>query len=243
MGTVSIGFGTCIVLIRTDEEIYIAADTLRNQKDRSEEGAISESQEHICKVIERANVVFASSGLNYLIETNFYVQEIFKALVDPQKTISKNLDLLEPIIKQKHLDALTYIGAHPEYDYNLIKDNPVHIAIVGLENDKPFMAVIKIFAEGPPNAPTNRIERQNNPGKAFGPVKYYEMGCPDLVEVADGRGCLPNIQDGISEWLDTLMRWAIKNQEEPPTIGGDITLLRVSNAGVEWINRPEACKE
>jgi len=92
-----LAFGTCIIFVRTPDEIYVAADTRRTTIDIDDE---AECLEPACKVVKlgtsvlEKNVYAAVAGLSSH-EGIFDAFETCKRVFDPSKSIGENLESIE----------------------------------------------------------------------------------------------------------------------------------------------------
>jgi hypothetical protein len=107
--------GTCVIFAITAEEIYVAADTQRNETEILKDGSELESKDYVCKILKAGRIYAASSGLNYYDDTQFYVQDSCKTLLDARRSIRENIAIIEAELYEKYYRTAEHIRKlHPE---------------------------------------------------------------------------------------------------------------------------------
>ena len=232
--------------MRTSDRIYVAADSLQNESNRSDDGSESESPCDVCKIGRVGKIYLASSGLSrfeHEDKTKISIQELCKETIDPGRTIRDNIHLIEESLYETCLETARYICEKWIEKFDCLERNPVHIALFGIENESPVVSSIRFHALGPDDPGIEVCKRYNVGADSRDPVDYI-LGCEVLMDKMKRSGALPNIQGDIRLWLERAMRQCVLYQGEPKTIGGEIALLRIESSGEEvWIQRPDICKD
>lgn len=96
--------GTCIVAIRTPDEIVIGSDSFENVCDGK--------QNIVCKLGIVGDIVFATAGLSRVFdgdtfEEHFNLREIVRGEIDPQVPLEANIRRIVSAVEAK---AKTYFG-------------------------------------------------------------------------------------------------------------------------------------
>lgn len=237
-----LAFGTCIIFSRTPDEIYVAADTQQTKMKDDLSGP--ECTESVCKILKLGTSTYlASSGLAYL--ENVEVREWCKGVFDKDRSIRENIELIHDCLRDKCLRTITDVALNKkqQFDLDLFKKNPIHVALFGLEYELLVISAIKFSPVGSGNPKIDVCKEYNVGTERTDPS--YKMGYCRAINGVGGV-MLPDIKDvGIKTWIEWAMRLSLAPHKHPKLDGPDFVILRVGVGGEEeeWPRPSEACKD
>src|ERR1700754_3333054 len=231
-----IGIGTCIVGILTSEQLTFGADSLRSYQNGK--------QEHICKIVQARKIFFTSSGLSIHSESKFSIQSLCRTAIKKGKTIDKSIKILEKIARQPLLRVYKSAFAKDQHYFNsVIKENPVSVAIFGLEEKKLILRAVAFKPIEENGRIAIHIKRTDFKGEE-GDEASICLGCPSVIDLA-WSPTMPDPQVDPVAYIKYAINWAIAHEagigDGKKLIGGPIDILRVSKQGSQWIQKKAEC--
>ncbi len=229
---------TCIVIIRTADEIVAAADSMGRRGD----GAALAT----CKIVQAdRHIFFAASGLTNNPPTKFTVDALARRAAAVQGTISEKADRLSELLPNPLREGLIEIKRDfPDKYVRDFPDNAVilNAAFFGFENGAPTIcerAWLKLSNDK--GEPVVKFERARNcPG----------ANCVDDVMFSDlGR------DDEVIAWKRQYKNWNLPILDiahfmvsfeaitYPETVSSPIDILQITRDRARWMQKKENCPE
>lgn len=228
--------GTCIVAVRTPNEIVIGADSFENVRD--EEPAI------VCKIGIVGDIVFATAGLSRVfdgetLENHFTVREIVRSEIEPHMSIEENLCRIVSAVEKKvktYFAATKSEGEKREFLGGLNK--PIEILLGRYEGNILQIAAKRLMRW----APDDRMELYATvlPPCAFPGLRQidcYLAGTYDATLENFDYHRLMETTDLVGTVEDAILIQA----RNDVTVGSPIRIVQINKAGISWRRGEEGC--
>jgi hypothetical protein len=228
---------TTIVVVRTPDEIAIAADSQGTFQGNN----LPINRRTVCKVYQGADgVFFAVAGLVNDPSTGFNVPELVTRESRIGKTMSEKLRRVEDALKAALLAEIPHIkDRDPDGYRRLVGDKgAITVMFAGVEARSPIATGVSVgLAFSPEGSISIDVMRDSCPGNCPNGTKIFWLGEADIIEhtIADRR--IPSL--GPSDLAKFLVQLEIDSGL--PGVGGPIDLLRILPGGTQWIQQKPGC--
>jgi hypothetical protein len=222
----TISFATSIVASRTLDEVIIGADSLGTFDDGK-----TIVTRNVCKIHEHAGVIFAIAGVEVNAATGFNAAALIAAEADKGYPISETIRALETVLKPNLMRELEWQRKErPEMYQRRVVGNqelPLSFVLAGLENGAPVLYARAFKADG-------TILRVDSPNGEF----TMWMGKSAAIERFRAQR-KRRVYNSPIEFVRDLIQLEIDDDE--PTVGGPIDIVRITRRGTGWIQRKSEC--
>lgn len=227
--------GTCIVAIRTPDEIVIGADSFENVRDGK--------QNVVCKIGIVGDIVSATAGLSRVFddetfEEHFNVRQIIRREIDPQVSLEENMRRIVSAVatKAKTYFAIKLEGERLEFLKALNK--PLEIILGRYEENTLRIAAARLMRK----APGDSLELSASvlrpcPFPGLHPVECYLAGTHDAILQDFEFRRLMETSDLVGTVEDAILIQARKDEY----VGGPIRIIQITESGVRWRRGQEGC--
>lgn len=226
--------GTCIVAIRTPDEIVIGADSFERVCDGK--------QNIVCKIGIVGDIVFATAGLSRVFddetfEEHFNVREIVRGEIDPQVPIEENL---RRIVSAVAVKAKAYFAIKLDGErLNFLKalNKPLEIILGRYEENTLRIAAGRLMRKAPDDSlelGASVLRPCRFPGLH---VECYLAGACDAILQDFEFHRLMETPDLVGTVEDAILIQARKDE----SVGGPIRIIQVTESGVRWRREQEGC--
>src|SRR5262245_33054597 len=223
----SITFATSIVSSRTLDEVVIGADSL---------GTFDDGKRivtrNVCKIHEHAGVVFAIAGVEVNSATGFNAATLIADEAAKGRPISETIRAIETVINPNLMRALEWQRKErPEmYQRRGIdkQELPLSFLLAGLETGAPVLYARAFKSDG-------TIQRVDSPNGEF-TLWIGKSAAIERFRAERKR----RVYHSPVDFVRVLVQLEIDDDE--PTVGGPIDLVRITRDGTEWVQRKSECK-
>jgi len=233
-----ITFGTCIVAIRTPNEIILGADSLRRYGDGC--------AEVVCKIGREGNIVFAVAGflgaLDDEAQKNLQVNipEIVGESIRLGFGIADSLGNIKLAIEN---GLAEYIRGCPNDDQSKVlaglKDHGIEVVVCGMENDCPNLSAIELKLKSPFEIDFG-VQILDNIGVGDeGPVPYFAGFCAKYK--AGGVDLSGERVQNVRRLIQMEIMLHEKREKKDRWVGPPIRIVRVDSSGIRWESGDEVC--
>jgi Proteasome subunit len=229
---------TTIVIIRTPQEVVIAADsaaTIRGD-------GLPLTTQTVCKIyqIDSGRMFFAVSGLVNDPRTGFSIPKIVAAESRDGGSMAAKLAAVEREVQAAALRELPHVKERDPAQYAKLIDSKGAVTVVfaGIDAGVPAAAG---FSLGFTASPNGTIEpstiRDSCPGNCPSGNRAFWFGDGDAIERLRATGKLPELV------MPELARYLVQVEIDAgaPDVGGPIDVLRILPAGPVWLQKKPGC--
>ena len=224
---------TTLVIIRTGDEIVIAADSLMTLYGRR--------PQLTCKIRRHGDVVFATAGL--VVSSGGVVEfhTIITNILRRQLPWFEQAAQVEEWLRQPLLRTLRRMAREfpDEFENHLRRGFTFHVSLAGYLDGRPALEMREYFVEQLADGTLAlRVERLSCP-----------KGCPPHSEVfgvgenAEMMRQLADLSD-LPDDLPTLARDLVTAEidHHPRHVGPPVDVVRLGADGIDWVNLKPACQ-
>lgn len=229
--------GTTIVVIRTPDEVVIAADsagTIRGD-------GLSATTESVCKVYELdSRFYFAVSGLVNDPQSGFNIPEIVAAADRDGGSLAARLARMEREVTDAVLRELPQLRKRDPKGYEEIvtSKGAVTVMLAGIDGGSPVATSFSLGLTRSANGMMETsITRDSCPGNCPSGVRAFWFGEGGAIERLCDGGAMPKL--GMPELARYLVQAEI--DARAPNVAGPIDVLRVLSQGPQWVQRKQSC--
>jgi hypothetical protein len=228
---------TTVVVIRTPEEIVIAADSAVTVRFNSQ-SATSKSG---CKIFEvDAKLFFSVSGLVTDGLTGFNIPRIVMSSSLGSGSVAEKLARVEREVEKAVVGELPHMRERDPAGYEkLIRSaGAVTVLLAGIDAGVP---VVTSFSLGLSASATGVIEtsklQESCPGNCPSGVRAFWLGEGDAIQRLRARGGLPAL--GMPE----LARFLVQTEIDAgaPGVAAPVDVLRILPGGPIWVEKKQGC--
>ncbi len=227
---------TTIVVIRTPQEVVIAADSAATfQGDGRPAGT-----ETVCKIYQvNAGLFFAVSGLVNDSRTGFNVPKMVGA-DSAGGSIAEKIARVERAVQAAVLRELPRVKEHDPAGFaSLIgSKGAVTVMLAGIDSGVPMATSFSLgLAESPKGSIEASILRDSCPGNCASGVRVFWFGESGAIERLRAAGRMPAL--GMPE----LARYLVQTEIDAgaPRVGGPVDVLRILPGGPVWVQKKRGC--
>jgi len=234
---VTAAHGTTIVVIRTPEEVVIAADSTSTiQGDGLTPGTAT-----VCKIYEVDNLLFfAISGLANDARSGFSIPQIVATDARAGGSISARLARMERDVTEALLGELPKLkGRDPGGYEKLVRaKGAVTVMLAGMDDGSPMATSFSIgLTRSDKGLIETNVTRESCPGNCTNGVRAFWFGEGGEIERLIHSGGLP--QGSMAELAEHLVEAEIS--AHAPNVGGPVDVLRIRADGPVWVHRKPGC--
>ncbi len=223
---------TTLVIIRTSNEIVIAADSLMT--------LYGHRPQLTCKIRRQGNVVFATAGL---VSTSGGASEFHTVITNilrrrlpwPEQARQVEEWLKEPLLRTlRRMER----GLPDEFHAQLRQGFTLHVSLAGIHDGGPVLEIREYFVERAHDGTLRlRVERLSCPIACPQPTEVFGIGEADemMSRVAHLRQLPPNLA-GLAHELVTA-----EIAKHPEHVGPPVDVIRGARAGIDWVQHKPAC--
>lgn len=228
-------FGTCIVAIRTPNEVILGADSLeRYSRGRDEE---------VCKIVRVGNIVFAVAGVRS-VEDHYRrvdVAEVVRQALTSESSIADSLAKSRLVFEKRTKDYFN--GCEEEDKLHLLaclKGREIEVVVCGMEDDSPNLSVMTFNLKPPFKDMDFSVQTENIGASSSERVPYFAGHCKNRYERAglDMTGDLVSI---VKRLIHDVIMVHERGKESERWCGGPIRIVRVGRSGIKWEPGDEVC--
>lgn len=222
---------TTIILVRTDQSVYIGADSMRILSTVSE----PRGRLLVCKIRRVGNTYVVASGPVEYPPTGFVLSELVDRAARSPGSLADKADALDGIALKPFTEVATHLRAHhPQFSHLYLDSYFIQVAFVGFEDGKPVVTMRKYM----PKIAQDLL--------SLSVASCPSTECPPAVNIwligggkvawgrlaSDPRFLLDrDTPDAIRELIN------LQIAATPDKAGPPISILRVQAMGARWIER------
>jgi hypothetical protein len=231
---------TTIVVIRTPQEVVIAADSAATfQGDGRPAGT-----ETVCKIYQvNAGLFFAVSGLVSDSRTGFSIPQIV-ASGSATGSMAERIARVERAVQAAVLREIPRVKERDPAGYATLigSKGAVTVMLAGIDSGVPVATSFSLgLAESRKGSPKGSIEtsilRDSCPGNCASGVRVFWFGESGAIERLRAAGRMPAL--GMPE----LARFLVQTEIDAgaPRVGGPVDVLRILPGGLVWVQKKPGC--
>jgi hypothetical protein len=229
---------TTIVIIRTPQEVVIAADsaaTIRGD-------GLPATTRTVCKIYQLAGdrLFFAASGLMNDPQTGFNIPGIVASASQYGDSMSTRLAAVESEVQAAVLRELPRVKERDPAEYAKLINSKGAVTVVfaGIEAGAPAAAGFSLgLAVSPRGAIEPSIIRDSCPGNCPSGVRAFWFGEGGAIERLRATGEMPKL--GMPELARYLVQ--VEIDAGASDVGGPVDVLRILPGGPVWVQRKPGC--
>lgn len=224
---------TTLVIIRTGDEIVMAADSLMT--------LYGHRPKLTCKIQRYGDVVFATAGL--VVSSGGVVEfhTIITNILRRQLPWSKQAAQVEEWLRQPLLRTLRRLSREfpEEFDAHLQRGFTFHVSLAGWRDGQPALEMREYFVEQEDDQTlTLRVERMSCPGQCSPHAEVFGVG--ENAELMRRLGALRELPADLPGLARDLVNSEIAHH--PDHVGPPVDVVRLDRSGVNWVNLKPACQ-
>jgi hypothetical protein len=232
---VGLGFGTSVVALRTPTAIILGGDT----KVTDGNGANGRAK---CKVGLTKEVAFGESGILMVPSRGFFAVDIINHALNGDGTLANRVAAFDTAIREPFVRISTELRAsNPSGYQTLVKDKVVFsVVFATVEAHVPKLMMLYYIASEEQGEIVLTPKRYNCPGDCDGGIGFVMLGDND-ANTADVKAH-PTIWKTLGP--ERAVRHLIEDEiaDKPDSVGLPLTIVRLSNGKVAWIEDRNQCK-
>jgi hypothetical protein len=227
---------TTIVVIRTPQEVVIAADSAATFQGDGR----PVTTETVCKIYRvNDSLFFAVSGLVNDSRTGFNIPEIV-ASSSGSGTMAEKLARVERAVQAAVLRELPRVKERDPAGYSKLigSKGAVTVMLAGIDAGAPVATSFSLGLTASPKGPIETsILRDSCPGNCPSGVRVFWFGEVDAVERLRAAGRLPALA------MPELARYLVQAEIDAgaPSVGGPVDVLRILPSGPVWVQKKQGC--
>ena len=224
--------GSVIVVIRTADEIVMAADSLLS--------STSEPSAYTCKIRQVGDSFFAVSGIGDDPDTGYDVWDIADKALNTAGSLENRVAYFESVVQPQLIKELQHIRERAPALYVKYKDtiSSLDIIFCGVENGALVFYHRGFKAVGDETIsliPSSQDCAANCDSETHIPL----LGHADAItRLRDNNG----ITGQPELWMVARNLVKAEIDSGDPKVGGDIDVLRITKSGNQWIQRKQECE-
>jgi hypothetical protein len=228
--------GTTIVVIRTPQEVVIAADSAATFQGDGRPVATGT----VCKIYRvNDSLFFAVSGLVNDSRTGFSIPEIV-ASGSAGGSIAEKLATMERAVQGAVLRELPRVKERDPAGYATLMGSKgaVTVTLGGIDAGAPIVTGFSLGLAASPNGSIEtNILRDSCPGNCASGVRVFWFGEVAAVERLRASGRLPALA------MPELARYLVQAEIDAgaPGVGGPVDVLRILPSGPVWLQKKQGC--
>jgi hypothetical protein len=223
---------TTLAIIRTGDEIVIAADSLMTLYGRR--------PQLTCKIRRHGDVVFATAGLVSTSDGRVEFHTVITNILRRQLPWPEQARQVEEWLKEPLLRTLRRMQRElpEEFQAQLSQGFTLHVSLAGIHGGGPALEIREYFVERAADETLRlRVDRLSCPGSCPHPTEVFGIGETDemMRRVAQFRH-LPSDLPALAYDLVSA-----EIAQHPEHVGPPVDVIRVSRTGVAWVRLKAAC--
>jgi hypothetical protein len=232
-----ITLGTCIVAIRTPNEVILGADSLERYSDGSK-------NEKVCKIVRVGNIVFAIAGVSVVEDDEAQnrrvnIAEMIRQALTSGSSIADSLAKLRPVLEKVIKQYFKDCSEEDQLQLlACLRDRVIEVVVCGMEDDSPKLSVLKFSFKRFFEHIDSCVEIEDIGVNSAERVSYFAGYCKNERIGRDLTGDLVSV-------VRRLIHYEIKihemGKESDRWCGGPIRIVRVDGSGVKWEPGDEVC--
>ena len=225
---------TTLAIIRTSDQIVIAADSLMTLYGRR--------PQLTCKIGRHGGVVFATAGLvstsGGAIELHGTITNILRrGLPWDGQTRQVAEWIREPLLR-----TLRRMARHlpDEFQEQLHQSFTLHVSLASIIDGRPSLEMLEYFIEQEEGGSLGlRVERFSCPGACTNATEVFGIGeTEEMMAVVTQLRRLP---DDVTRLAHDLVTTEIAHR--PDYVGPPVDVISLSAAGIDWVALKPACRD
>ena len=223
---------TTIAILRTSNELVIAADSLMTLYDGRPQQA--------CKIRRHGDVVFATAGLVVSSEGVLDLPQVISNVLRRPVTWTEHVQTIEDRLQEPLLRTLRRLRREmpDEFRQRILQGFVLHVTLAAFRDGHPVLEMLEFFAE------TNggdelriRVQRKSCPDQCPRDIDVFAVGETEAMmrELRDLRQFPPDLA---AFGRDLVMR---QIRSTPMFVGPPVDVIRIAADGVHWVNRKPSC--
>jgi len=229
--------GTSVVVIRTPQEVVIAADSaVIIQGD-----GLTPSTGSACKIFAVDDkLYFAVSGIVNDSHTGFHVPEIVASIARQGGAPSAMQTKIETEVTAAVLRELPEVKIRDPQGFEKLAKAPgaVSVMLAGIDKGVPFATSFSLgLTRSADGSAAPVILRDSCPGNCASGVRAFEVGESAAIEQLRKSGGMPALP------MPELARYLVQAEidSRAPNVGGPIDVLRITPEGPIWVQKKSSC--
>ena len=223
---------TTLVIIRTPDQVVIAADSRRVWHGGDQRPELT------CKLGTHDDVIFAMAGL--VIENNFDADALANKVLDTPGTLEERAQALERVLRGPLLGMLARIrhelpGLFAE---QLESGFVLNVTLAAVRNQVAQVEMLDFYTETAPDGALRlRVVPVSCPRDCPRAIELFAVG--ETAALMQHLSILPQFPAGLPGLAAQLIE--IEIADRPALVGPPVDVIRAAGAGVEWLQRKPAC--
>jgi len=231
--------GTAIVIIRTDDEIVVAADSRAISERYPDWKPVTTN---ICKIHKLHDTFyFATAGFRSDFTGTFNVVTAIRKSHNESRSISQTVEASEAFIRSSFLETLNkHKRENPEnFKKNFARSSVVDLAFVGVEHGSMVVYIRRLRAQDDVAGLSVNVHPETCPGHCRTPNEILMIGDGWRAMNEYVRQLDPKTPARLAEVAKNAVSAAIAKSQ---TVGLPIDILRIDRRGSSWIEVKNECR-
>ena len=223
---------TTLAIIRTPSHVIIAADSLLVWYGGNRRPQLT------CKLDSHDDVIFAMAGLE--LENDFDAYALVRLVLATPGRLEERAQVLERVLRGPLLGMLNRIRRKlPRQFAEQIESGFVlNVTLAAVRNHVAQLEILDFYAETSPDGTLQlRLVRVSCPRDCPQPTEVFGVG--ETAAMMRHLRTLPRFPAGLPTLAEQLVEIEIAGR--PALVGPPVDVVRVGDAGVEWLQRKPAC--
>ena len=224
---------TTLAIIRTGNQIVMAADSLMTLYDRR--------PQLTCKIRRHGDVVFATAGLVVTSDGALEFHDIITTILRRRLPWGQQADQVEEWLREPLLRALRRMEQElpDEFEAQLRQSFTLHLSLAAVNDGTPTLEMREFFVERDPDGVLRlRVERFSCPGSCPNTTEVFGIGeTAEMMRLVTELRRLPSDVAGLAHQLV-----AMEIESNPEHVGPPVDVVRLSPAGIDWVTLKPACR-
>ena len=225
---------TTLAIVRTQEQVIIAADSLLIWYGGDRRPQLA------CKVDAHADVIFAMAGLVRSPENDFDANRLTHTVLRTPGPLSERMRVLERLLRDRLHGTLTGIRRNlpgllaDQFESGFV----LNITLATVRNRIASLEMRDFYAVTTPDGALQlRVARMSCPRDCAQPAEIFGVG--ETTAMMNYLDTLPGIPSKLPGLAEHLVRLEIADQ--PALVAPPIDVVRVGSNGIQWLQRKPAC--
>ena len=223
---------TTLVIIRTPDQVIIAADSRRVWRGGDQPPQLT------CKLGTHDDVVFGMAGL--VLENTFDAYALVNMVLDTPGTLEEHALVLERMLRGPLLGMLARIRHElPRlFAEQLASGFVLNVTLGAVRHQMAQLEMRDFYAETAPDGALRlRVVRVSCPNDCPRPTEVFGVG--ETAAMMQHLTALSQLPAGLPGLAAHLVE--IEIADRPTLVGPPVDVVRSGRAGVEWLQRKPAC--
>ena len=224
---------TTLVIIRTGDQIVIAADSLMTLYGRR--------PQLTCKIRRHGDVVFATAGLVVSSHGVVEFHTIITNILRRQLPWLEQAAQVEEWLRQPLLRTLRRMAREfpKEFEQHVRQGFTFHVSLAGYRQGRPALEMREYFVERRSDGTLAlRVERMSCPEHC--PTQSEVFGVGENAEMMRRLAALSQLPEDLPALARDLVTAEI--DEHPAYVGPPVDVVRLGADGIDWVHLKPACQ-